>query len=359
MFGLLYKRRHISCRRWTCRLAWFVQATFFISVVDLIGMLVSWSLSMHLDPFNCSLLAGCFLGQCFLLESCLSVSSAAATVIIIWVIINLWIHWCRCVCNFFGTLGTSDPVKSSPSSCSLISLLVCSWYFWEITSRTAWCHHKVAILLKLEARMRCYSLLTSLCLQLLSSIYLTPTEQRHTFFALARSWSIFLSTSWMTTFSYHNWLGHSRVWRAVWIFASFFGSAVQLGLSPRRLPLNRLSSRRCRSFWRRHLGSILVDRCWAFLNFYKLLETESTLTWYILRISWTMSFLVCQCKWWVWPDRTLLFVIRKNFVNYALLCRRIFSIELFKGILNCSSLRFSRSNVHKKAFIDSCFCARV
>ncbi len=72
-----------------------------------------------------------------------------------------------------------------------------------------------------------------------------------------------------------------------------------------------------------------------------------------------MSFLVHLSKWWVWLDHTLLFVIGENFVNYALLCRRIFTVELFKGILNCSRLRFSRSNVHKKAFIYSCLRSRV
>ena len=221
MFGLLYKWGHIRCRRWCCLLAWFVQAwntTSFIYVVDLSWMLVSWSLPMHLDSFDCSLLAGCFLSQCFLLSCCLSVSAT--------VIVHLWIYGCRCIGNFFRTLCTSDPMKSSPSSCSLISLLSCSWYFWEIAARTAWCHHKIAILLKLEARVRCYSLLTSLRLQLLPGIYLTPTEQSHTFFSLAWSWSIFLPTSWMTTFSYHNWLRHSRVWWTVWIFASFFGPSV-------------------------------------------------------------------------------------------------------------------------------------
>ena len=58
-------------------------------------------------------------------------------------------------------------------------------------------------------------------------------------------------------------------------------------------------------------------------------------------------------------DSTLFFVISEYFVNYALLCRTIFPIELFKGILNCSCLRFSRSNVHKKAFIDSRLRSRV
>ncbi len=61
----------------------------------------------------------------------------------------------------------------------------------------------------------------------------------------------------------------------------------------------------------------------------------------------------------MWLDRTLLFVTGENFVYYVLLCRRIFTVKLFERILNCSSLRFSRSNVHKKTFIDRCLCSRV
>ena len=171
---LLDKHWHVSCRRGRWLSCWhgsvwllLLLLKTFIYSLDLSDLLLCRPLSMHLYAFH-----RCLLPRCLLWANLLRSIGAAR------VIIELRRYRCWCIyrivlgTSIFVSSSTSNSMESCSSSCCglLWVVFVFIGLLWKITTRATGCHHEIAILLKLETRVRSHSLLTSLRLQLLAIV---------------------------------------------------------------------------------------------------------------------------------------------------------------------------------------------